>query len=698
MSVSSSFGCPACAGRFPFIERKVGRRLMLVGEKRGFISYPVVVTEELFVFYLGQRHSCWHCEVDFCDGSSVKEVVRSETAPPSSACPSRNDVANPVTETGLDGTAVTVLVPTDSAADPDLTSLTEKRRLRMMTMVMWTVFIFIFPGALSFACMDEEGQAVDWWVAYKLPKLKTLADNNVQDGHAYAYFTAKDVSYNWGLDKPGFVARPPKNGWMLSSKSIGDVDSLIGRTLDPLYSNASKSQFVLLYNDEFPNGTVSFTKGHTKGAVVMDDHGSGFWLIHSVPHFPPKPEDGFGYPASGRTYGQTLFCVSFAGGESPETIGKQLTVNEPFIYFKDIPAWVQLRFPSMFEAAGGKKTTTAGPVSQILELFTSSGMSMTSFAKSHSFNQDLYSELVAPALRSELIAETWRHGEGLLQSNCSTIFKVLNAENLLFQNINVGFSSEKDHAKWAISSDSSNPWVCVGDINRSKTQFLRAGGTLCFRERIVWLWFDAILSDDIDDVALKTLNGLRRKIWKWVDKTFGKNVSALKRTFSSMSLTSSLQNLTVPSLSEQTPFEIEQRPQKRCKLAEIASEALGNVHFENACQDKTVSCSDGLHEKQLECEVLNSQGVVPSSEEVDRHCSAKENSYESLTLSSNSRSVSSENLRGLEETRSLSFVSENQTASAADFLQQTISHASIELDSEIWSAADSKPADNPEFC
>ncbi|CAG0921753.1 unnamed protein product [Notodromas monacha] len=389
-----------------------------------------------------------------------------------------------------------------------------------MTTMLWTVFCFIFPGALSYACMDEDGQAVDWWVAYKLPKLKTLADDNVQDGHAYAYFTAKDVSYNWGLDKPGYVARPPKNGCMLSSKSIGDFESLIGRTLEPLYSNASKSQFALLYNDEFPNGTVSFTKGHTKGAVVMDDHGSGFWLIHSVPHFPPKPEDGFGYPASGRTYGQTLFCVSFAGGESPETIGKQLTVNEPFIYFKDIPAWVQLRFPSMFEAAGGKKTMSAGPASQILELFTSSGMSMTSFAKSNLFNQDLYSELVAPALRSELIAETWRHG--VLRQIC-----------------------------------------------RQKTQFLRAGGTLCFRERIVWLWFDAILSG-IEDCPVVRKNVI---------------------------------------------------------VAESASEALGNLHFENDSQDKTVICSDGLHEKQLECKVLNSLNVVPISEEVYGHCLAKESLF-----------------------------------------------------------------------
>ncbi|CAG0914635.1 unnamed protein product [Notodromas monacha] len=196
MSLSSSSGCPACAGRFPFFKWKVGRRLML-------------------------RHSCWHCKVDFCDGCLVKEgklrwceacrvlvrtphnraavqrlpvhclraflerkhvstrgcaekkelvdliynhfgqryehelrsdgirvyaadaVVADEqvsgdddnspsidgnTMNDCFALPS--DVANPVTETGLDATAVSALVRTDSAANPDSTSLSESRRLR----------------------------------------------------------------------------------------------------------------------------------------------------------------------------------------------------------------------------------------------------------------------------------------------------------------------------------------------------------------------------------------------------------------------------------------------------------------------------------------------------------------------------------------------------------------------------------------
>lgn len=37
----------------------------------------------------------------------------------------------------------------------------------------------------------------------------------------------------------------------------------------------------------------------------------GFWLIHSIPQFPPIPEEGYDYPPTGRRNGQTGICVTF---------------------------------------------------------------------------------------------------------------------------------------------------------------------------------------------------------------------------------------------------------------------------------------------------------------------------------------------------------------------------------------------------
>jgi hypothetical protein len=83
--------------------------------------------------------------------------------------------------------------------------------------------------------------------------------------------------------------------------------------------------FYAFYNDEHPNGTVSFTRGHTKGVLAFDGN-SGFWLIHSVPHFPPPVSEGFSYPHSGRMYGQSALCVQLSASDLNE-LGKVVFIS-----------------------------------------------------------------------------------------------------------------------------------------------------------------------------------------------------------------------------------------------------------------------------------------------------------------------------------------------------------------------------------
>jgi deoxyribonuclease-2 len=135
--------------------------------------------------------------------------------------------------------------------------------------------------------------------------------------------------------------------WVRSDKTIQSEDQSVGYTLKQFYANKRNvSVFSMLYNDEWPQGNVSFTKGHTKGepifiwafwvfllavlknckigyclseinkagqhlfvGALVFDSSSGYWLIHSVPKFPPQ--DSYAYPATGAKYGQTLFCTSF---------------------------------------------------------------------------------------------------------------------------------------------------------------------------------------------------------------------------------------------------------------------------------------------------------------------------------------------------------------------------------------------------
>ena len=76
-----------------------------------------------------------------------------------------------------------------------------------------------------------------------------------------------------------------------------------------------------MYNDENPDGSTSMAHGHTKGVVVMSEHG-GFWLIHSVPMYPPPTKDGaYSYPESGHTYGQSMLCISLSPSQA-DNVGK----------------------------------------------------------------------------------------------------------------------------------------------------------------------------------------------------------------------------------------------------------------------------------------------------------------------------------------------------------------------------------------
>ena len=46
--------------------------------------------------------------------------------------------------------------------------------------------------------------------------------------------------------------------------------------------------------------------------VVSFDYQGGFWLIHSTPHFSPNRTQGYSWPKTGQTYGQSFLCISFA--------------------------------------------------------------------------------------------------------------------------------------------------------------------------------------------------------------------------------------------------------------------------------------------------------------------------------------------------------------------------------------------------
>jgi len=87
-------------------------------------------------------------------------------------------------------------------------------------------------------CRDEHGQAVDWFVAYKLPKHSAIQPKVkpfLDEGLAYVFMSSAN----------------PNTGWVMGDVSIGDVASAPGRTLAPLYQNQHKKSFKKNHHREF---------------------------------------------------------------------------------------------------------------------------------------------------------------------------------------------------------------------------------------------------------------------------------------------------------------------------------------------------------------------------------------------------------------------------------------------------------------
>ena len=57
------------------------------------------------------------------------------------------------------------------------------------------------------------------------------------------------------------------------------------------------------------------------GVIAFDDK-TGFWLIHSMPKYPQRKDDGYKWCDNVDTYGQSFLCISMSTSEALDKIGK----------------------------------------------------------------------------------------------------------------------------------------------------------------------------------------------------------------------------------------------------------------------------------------------------------------------------------------------------------------------------------------
>uniref|UniRef100_A0A3P8S456 deoxyribonuclease II n=1 Tax=Amphiprion percula TaxID=161767 RepID=A0A3P8S456_AMPPE len=322
----------------------------------------------------------------------------------------------------------------------------------LLQVVVVTLCCSVFNAEIS--CRNEAGDPVDWFVFYKLPHRRVLEEGS---GVEYMYLDSESGS------------------WQRSQFLINSSRGAVAETLNQVYKGYMvRFQFAefkliirkLLHTDKIKkesSGTF-FRYGHSKG-VLLFDHSQGFWLSHSIPHFPSFPERGYIYPSSGKVNGQTGLCVTPAAGlVYPRFYNCSCLLRSCPI----LPQLVQMWWRNQTPLAKDKSISL---------LFSSQGAKFISFVKSERFVDDIYTGWVAQFLRTDLLVESWQRQGHDLPSNCSLPQQTMNIKRIQLPD-SVLFLSDCDHSKWCVSRSYGDQVTCLGDLNRERAQLWRGGGLI----------------------------------------------------------------------------------------------------------------------------------------------------------------------------------------------------------------------------
>jgi len=325
----------------------------------------------------------------------------------------------------------------------------------------------------ALTCIGDGAEPLDWSVMMKVPKMSN-SNPTVTAGLAYGFM---DVNTPFSF----------------SSKSIGQNADAAANTLAQLYGSDPSAVGWILYNDEGASGPTCGYCGHTKGVLGFDANGA-FWLVHSVPQYPPVVSGGgqYSYPASGTIYGQSFLCVSLPFSALNQ-VAYQYLFTAPGIYDSNLPSSMASQLPGIAAVINKQHITVSNQ--SISQFVTVGGASFIHFAKTASWGRDLYEDMVAPYWGDNLYIETWMRPK--LSSFCPPTyqFAVMDVDTVtLFTQPLLKWTETHDHSKWAVSQSASVGVVCIGDINHQTSQFARAGGTLCFQNSTVYTTFQAFVT------------------------------------------------------------------------------------------------------------------------------------------------------------------------------------------------------------
>ncbi|XP_022326006.2 plancitoxin-1-like [Crassostrea virginica] len=330
---------------------------------------------------------------------------------------------------------------------------------RVCGLFSWTLFVvYVTVGRFGAApydigCLNPNRKPVDWFLVYKTPQDPRNPQRFISQGVGFYYMDSH---------------RPELT---LSATPINGEGHALYNTLQQIYLNYFVVEYGM-YNDDPPSasnktrGSAS-SPGITKGVYAFDKR-TGFWLITSIPKFPPPKSKGYSFNMEAVGDGHLALCVTMNDGNVPN-LQKIFKVTQPRFY-------------------DGRGSNEQVPAPQhltntlVLDLYTHDLVQLKYLAKGTADAKDVY-PLVASSLQMNLLVQTLRSSAGV-PSKCSD-YKVINISKVKFPDTVVFPSLTRDRSKWAVT-EKLGRWICVGDLDRVTPSFGQSGGVLCMVNYSAW--------------------------------------------------------------------------------------------------------------------------------------------------------------------------------------------------------------------
>lgn len=290
--------------------------------------------------------------------------------------------------------------------------------------------VLFIQGAFSHSCVNERGEAVEWFAAFRIPGGRTHA---MWDSPSGPFRILPDETFLSNLLSPVDLTADSVALWNDGKPS-------------------SKSKRILL--------TRRTQTAHDKGILYRkaDSH-QGFLLIHSVPEFPEVVEEKTLDPKtpSGSIYGQSMICISLTSKESYETILKHVEFENGDTYFNN------------FEKVTVEQTTDY--ISSFIE-----GNYFELVTKSSQSDAAPFEDILREKYQTGWQMETW--GRPYADNTIVRGRRIINNEKVKWDG--EIFKRTKDHSKYALALDEEN-LICIGGMNHMESQKKRGGQFVCFR-------------------------------------------------------------------------------------------------------------------------------------------------------------------------------------------------------------------------